>query len=77
MYWIKDKKLTKANSHMKNDVLFWIGKRHVDNKPAKMYWAYLYPSGYCVHGCQTKERIKQWLDDNIDRIEARIKELGL
>ena len=77
MYWVKDKKLTKANSHMNGDVIFWIGKRMKDEKPAKQYWAYLYPSGHCVRGAETKEELKQWLDDSITRIEAKIKEKGL
>ena len=71
--WVKTKKLTKANSHISGDVIFWIGKKMDNEKPAKQYWAYLYPSGYCVRGDDNKEDLKKWLDRNIFKIEEKMK----
>ena len=75
--WVRTKKLTKANSHMSNDTIFWIGKKLNDEKPAKVYWSYLYPSGIVVYGDKSKDALKAWIDDNIDIIEDRIKSLGI
>lgn len=75
--WVQTKKLTKANSHMSGDTIFWIGKKLNDEKAAKDYWAYLYPTGYVIRGDKDKDILKQWLDDNIVRIEAKITEKGI
>ena len=71
--WVKTKKLTKANSYMVQDTIFWIGKKLNSEKPASLYYAYLYPQGVVVRGEVTKDKLKLWLDEHIDRIEAKVK----
>lgn len=70
--WVKDKKLTKANSYMANDTIFYVAKKDKHEKAAGQYWAYLYPQGIVVMGKSDKKELLQWLDDNVERIEAQI-----
>jgi len=75
--WVKDKKLTKANSHMAGDAIFYIAKKDNKERAASLFWAYLYPQGVVIRGEDTKPKLKEWLDANIEKIENRIKVVGL
>ena len=72
--WVGKKKLTKANSYMAGDTIFYVAKKLKNEAVAQHYWAYLYPSGIVVRGDEDKDKLLKWLDDNIERIEEK-KEL--
>lgn len=73
--WVKSKKLTKANSIMLDDTIFYIGKKDYDEKASKLYCAYTYPEGICVMWGSDKDALKEWLDNKIGRIEYELKKL--
>ena len=76
--WVKTKKLTAANSYMTGDTIFYIAKKMNEKEAASsQFWAYVYPSGDCVRGHDDKKLLIKWLDDNIIKIESKIKEKGL
>ena len=75
--WVKKKKLTKANSFMAGERIFYIAKKLNDESTAKLYWAYLYPHGFAVRGADTKDKLFKWLEDNSDIIEKKCIEKGL
>ena len=69
--WIKGKKLTKANSFMTGDTIFYVAKKLKNDSPSSIYWAYLYPSGIAVRGDIKKDDLLKWLEENIERIEDK------
>ncbi len=73
--YAKSKRLTKANSVMFGDTIFYIAKKNYDEKPIKIYSAYTYPEGICVAWNQDKEALKDWVETNIDRIELALEAL--
>ena len=69
--WVKGKKLTKANSFMAGDTIFYVAKKLKNNTASQQYWAYLYPSGIVVRGDEDKVKLLDWLTENIERIEEK------
>jgi len=73
--WVKSKKLTKANSLMFNDTIFYVAKKNYDEKAFSMYAAYTFPQGICVYWHREKDQLKLWLEANIDKIELELTNL--
>ena len=65
---IASKKLTRANSLFHEGIAFYIAKKDPDDKPGKLYAAYLYPSGYLITAHYNKEIL-------IHKIKERIQEV--
>ena len=73
--WVKSKKLTKANSAMFNETIFYIAKKNYEEKAFSLYVAYIFPEGISVMWHSNKDTLLEWLSSNIDRIEHRFKSL--
>jgi hypothetical protein len=66
---IKEKKLTSANSLFIDGLAFYIVKKWYDDKPARLYCAYLYPSGIQMACLADKNKLKEFLSERTDRVK--------
>ena len=67
-------KLTKANSYIKDGVIFYIVKKGYDGKPDKLYVAYDYRTKYLVWFHKDKSELILWINSHIDEIKFKIGE---
>jgi len=68
------KKLTKSNSYMVDNLIFYIVKKDIYQKPIPFYAAYEYKSKYLVNFSKDKNKLINWLERNIDKIKIKLEE---
>lgn len=68
------KKLTKANSHISDGVVFYIVKKDWNGKPSPFYMAYEYESRKLVWFAKDKESLVKILNNRIDDIKELLHE---
>ena len=60
-------KLTSVNSYAVGGMVFWIQQKY-----NCIYTCYEYKTGLRVVSAESKDKLKKWLDKNIERVKERL-----